>query len=113
MTHYSVLGLQPGASLEEVKSAYRRLAMEFHPDRNPRGLERMKQINLAYEALKYAGTHMSTGVVNDWSWWDNPEPGSHPRAGMGKTVINRFGQKVRIVVGHSGRVYRHRESSFR
>jgi DnaJ-class molecular chaperone len=62
-THYAVLGLQPGASLEEVKRAYRRLMNEFHPDHNPRGLERTKAINLAHDAILKAeitGIHTAT-----------------------------------------------------
>ena len=35
-----------------VKTAYRKLSMVFHPDRNPAGLEMMKLINAAYLALK-------------------------------------------------------------
>jgi len=48
---YETLGLKPGASHCEIRSAYRRLAMQFHPDRNPAGAERMKAINVAYEKL--------------------------------------------------------------
>ncbi len=49
--HYLTLGLQPGVTVERVKSAYRALAMLFHPDRNPAGEERMKAINEAYAAI--------------------------------------------------------------
>lgn len=52
---YKVLGLSPGASDEEVKKAYRRLAMKYHPDRNPGDEEaarKMQQINAAYEQIK-------------------------------------------------------------
>ena len=51
---YEVLGIGRDASQREVKRAYRRLAMKYHPDRNPNdpGAEaRFKQIQQAYEAL--------------------------------------------------------------
>ena len=52
---YKVLGLSPGASDEEVKKAYRRLAMQYHPDRNPgdeAAARKMQEINAAYEQIK-------------------------------------------------------------
>jgi curved DNA-binding protein len=52
--YYGVLGVSPSASGEEIKRAYRRLAMELHPDRNPgdpQGEERFKAINEAYAVL--------------------------------------------------------------
>ena len=52
---YKVLGLSPGASDEEVKAAYRKLAKKYHPDLNPgnqRAADRMNEINAAYEQIK-------------------------------------------------------------
>ncbi|MPZ23547.1 MAG: molecular chaperone DnaJ, partial [Dehalococcoidia bacterium] len=50
---YEVLGIDRGASPDEIKKAFRRLAMEFHPDRNkdPAAETRFKEINFAYEVL--------------------------------------------------------------
>ncbi|MFM1814043.1 MAG: chaperone Hsp40, co-chaperone with DnaK [Pseudomonadota bacterium] len=53
--YYETLGVKRDASDQDVKSAFRRLAKEYHPDRNPgdQGSEhRFKEINEAYEALK-------------------------------------------------------------
>lgn len=47
-----ILGLSGELTLDIIKKAYKRMAMQYHPDRNPAGLEMMKVINAAYEALK-------------------------------------------------------------
>ena len=50
---YTVLGVAPNASDEDIKKVYRSLAMRFHPDRNdaPGAEVRFKSITKAYEIL--------------------------------------------------------------
>ena len=52
--HYEVLGIAKGASPEEVKAAFRKLASIHHPDRNPddpKAAVRFKELNAAYQVL--------------------------------------------------------------
>ena len=50
-THYDILGIAPTANNEQIKSAFRKLAKLFHPDKNPGGKEQFEKILVAYEVL--------------------------------------------------------------
>lgn len=54
MTNYEILGVPKTATAEEIKKAYRRLALQYHPDRNPgdkRAEEMFKNVHAAYDSL--------------------------------------------------------------
>src|SRR5438034_2407625 len=51
--YYDVLGVPKGANKDEIKAAYRKLALQFHPDRNksPDATERFNEVSEAYLIL--------------------------------------------------------------
>lgn len=65
MDYYSILGVPKNASQEDIKSAYRKLAKEHHPDRTGGDSELFKKINEAYDVLKDPARRQE---------YDNPQP---------------------------------------
>lgn len=83
--YYEILGLEPGASPEEVKQAYRDLAKVWHPDRFPndprlqqRAHEKLKDINEAYERLQSLQAGRLSGGPQGASRPQEPRPRSEP-----------------------------------
>src|ERR1700743_1383045 len=53
--YYDLLGVAPAASQDDLKKAYRKLAMQYHPDRNPgdkTAEQKFKEVSEAYDVLK-------------------------------------------------------------
>lgn len=65
--YYDILGVDKQASPEDIKKQYRKLAQEYHPDRNqdPSAKEKFQQINTAYQTLKDPEKRAA---------YDNPRP---------------------------------------
>jgi molecular chaperone DnaJ len=76
--YYEVLGINRDASEEEIKKVYRKLAMKYHPDRNPdnpKAEERFKEAKEAYEVLSDAQKRTAYDQFG--------HAGVDPQAGMG------------------------------
>ena len=66
--YYEVLGVQKSSTEQDIKKAYRRLAMKFHPDRNPDNADAERKFKEASEAY---------GVLSDKSKKENYDSFGH------------------------------------
>lgn len=95
--YYKILGLPPTATREEIKKAYRKLALELHPDKNksPNAHEKFIEINEAYLILydiegreKYDREykyHFSQGTETSSEYWHSYESYKREKGNQSKT----------------------------
>ena len=93
-TLYDTLGVKKGASADEVKKAYRKLAAKYHPDKNPGDAaaeEKFKEVQNAYDVLADPEKRKQYDTFGDV----NGRPGFDPRnynfGGGGNFTINDLG----------------------
>ena len=122
--YYQLLGVSRDANAEQIKKAYRKLALEYHPDRNQgskEAEERFKEVTEAYEVLRdsekrahvrpvrQAGRHAGAGgqagfdfsdaidvFMQDFGGFSGFEDMFGGRGARGQRASSRKGQTVRI-----------------
>ena len=91
---YAELGLAPGASDDEVKAAWRRLASQWHPDRNrsAAAISRMQRINQAIERIRQADLGHAAGDEARDAAADAPDTAGSP------APARTIGRKVKLTL---------------
>ena len=90
--YYQILGVSRNATLDEIKRAYRKIAMQCHPDKNQgdkRAEERFKEASMAYQALTELGPQ-HIGDESSETDRATSENGGFRRSGDGDSKINDF-----------------------
>lgn len=107
---YEVLGLQRGASKDEVKSAYRKLAKKYHPDMNENNPlqdlaeEKFKEIQWAYDEIMNGNTSGSYSYQNNGGSSSSYDSGSGSLFNVRQQVqTGRFQDAIRALNGMSVR----------
>ena len=97
---YSILGVSPGASDEEVKNAYRNLARRYHPDNyddnNPLkelAKEKMQEINAAYDEIQRDRSESERSSGNSGSSYNNYSSNSGSATGVYATIRQKINER--------------------
>jgi curved DNA-binding protein len=95
--YYKILGVPRGTAADKIKSAYRKLAMQYHPDRNPgdkQAEDRFKEINEAYQVLSDPQKRSRYDQLGESysQWQQKGAPGNYDwgqwSAGQGTQEVN-------------------------
>lgn len=93
--YYTVLGVAKGASKDEIKKAYRKLAMKYHPDRNPdnkEAEEKFKEAASAYEVLSNDAKRQKYDQFGHETFQNMGNGGGHGGHGMNMDdIFSNFG----------------------
>lgn len=121
--YYKILGVERKASADDIRSAYRKLAMKYHPDKNPgdkKAEDKFKDINEAYQVLSddkkrarydqlgsaYSDFRGSGGRPTDFRW-DDWQSGGQTQGGYGNADPfgggGNFSDFFRTIFGEAAR----------
>src|SRR5665213_1693393 len=89
--YYDVLGISKSASSEEIKRAYRKKAMEHHPDKHGGDDSKFKELGEAYETLKDPQKKAGYDQFGHAGTQGNPFGGSGGAQGFGGFDFNNMG----------------------
>ena len=91
--YYEVLGIAKGASAEEIKKAYRKEALKYHPDRNQGNKEAEEKFKLAAEAYEVLGDDQKRARYDQYGHAaDNMGQSGYPGGGMNvEDIFRNFG----------------------
>lgn len=85
--YYSILGVSKQAKEDEIKKAFRKLAVKYHPDKNPgnkESEEKFKELNEAYEVLSDPEKRKKYDVYGaNWNQFNGQQQGQHQYQGGG------------------------------
>lgn len=99
---YKVLGVSPNATDDEIKQAYRRLARQYHPDRNPGDQEaarKMQEVNAAYDQIKNPEKYAQTTYQDPFSGYyqQEPEVDRYQQAAYQYIRFHRYREAVNVL----------------
>ncbi|KAN0012231.1 hypothetical protein ACTFIU_007529 [Dictyostelium citrinum] len=94
---YTILGIEPGASTEEIKKAHKKMSLKFHPDKNPGNLEAEEMymaIAKAYQALT------DEAIREKWETYGNPDGPQRMSIGIAlpSWLINKSNSPIVLAV---------------